>query len=438
MDINQQPSHDSVEAPASGTRKRSKGRLSWMILGAGAVLTGLLAVGIVPRFNRQAELDANAESAQTSAPTVNVVRAQRGSTATNLSLPGSVQAIQETTIYARTDGYLQRPLVDIGDRVQVGQLLGEIDSPETDQELEQARADLASIQAALAEARANLELARQSWQRWRSLVGQGAVSQQAADERRATFNAEQANVKAAEADVGSSQANVRRLVVLQSFKRVTAPFSGIITARNVDSGALISAGSSNSNSSGSSSTSNSNSNANSSTGNSGLFRIARTDSLRIRVNVPQSAVQSIRFGQRAQIRVREQSQRPFTGTVIRTADVLDPTSNTLVTELQLPNQNNLLRPGMYAQVTFEMTRANPPVMVPANTLVTNSGGTQVVTVTQDQTVRYQKVEIGRDYGTEVEIMAGLAANELLITNPTDDLQEGTRVQAVPVKVPAQK
>ncbi len=436
MDINQQPSHDSVEAPASGTRKRSKGRLSWMILGAGVVLTGLLAVGIVPRFNRQAELDTNVESAQTSAPTVNVVRAQRASTATNLALPGSVQAIQETTIYARTDGYLQRRLVDIGDRVQVGQLLAEIDSPETDQELEQARADLASIQAALAEARANLELARQSWQRWRSLVGQGVVSQQAADERRATFNAEQANVKAAEADVGSNQANVRRLVVLQSFKRVTAPFSGIITARNVDSGALISAGSSNSNSSGSSSTSNSNSNANG-TGNSGLFRIARTDSLRVRVNVPQSAVQSIRFGQTAQIRVREQPERPFTGTVIRTADVLDPTSNTLVTELQLPNQNNLLRPGMYAQVTFEMTRANPPVMVPANTLVTNSGGTQVVTVTQDQTVRYQKVEIGRDYGTEVEIMAGLAANELLITNPTDDLQEGTRVQAVPVK-PAQK
>ena len=220
MDPNQHLS-DPLEKPAK--TKHRTGRLSWIVLGIG-ILTGLLAVGIVPRLNRQTELDAAVEKTS-ELPTVNVVKVKRSPAATNSVLPGSVQAIQETTIYARTNGYLKRLLVDIGDRVQAGQLIAEIDSPETDQELQQARADLVSVQANLVEARANLELARQSWQRWQALVSQGAESRQAADERQAAFNTNKANVSAAIANVNSRRANVQRLVVLQSFKKVTAPLT---------------------------------------------------------------------------------------------------------------------------------------------------------------------------------------------------------------------
>ncbi len=415
MNPNQHPSAP-LETSAAKTKHRT-GRLSWILLGIG-MLTGLLAVGIVPRLNRQTELDAALLKTK-ELPTVNVVKAQRSPAATDSVLPGSVQAIQETTIYARTNGYLKRRLVDIGDRVQAGQLLAEIDSPETDQELQQARADLASFQAALVEARANLELASQSWQRWQALVSQGAESRQAADERRAAFNTSKANVSAAMADVNSRRANVQRLVVLQSFKQVTAPFSGIITARNVNSGALIAAGSSTDD-------------ATNTTGNSGLFRIARTDILRIRVSVPQTLVKSIQVGQTAQIQLRELPQ-PFTGRIVRTADSLDPTSNTLVTEIEVRNQDDALRPGMYTSVKFTTTRANPPLLVPANTLVINANGIQVATVRENQTVHYQKIEVGRDYGTEVEITSGLGGQESLIANPTYNIQEGTRVQAVAVK-----
>lgn len=465
---------NSLEKEAtSKTDKRKTGHLGLitLIAGVGALVTGLLAIGIMPRLQQRTELAALAKSAETDVPTVNVVKPKRAASSTDLSLPASIQAKQETSIYARTNGYLRRRSVDMGDKVQAGQLLAEIDTPEADQEVAQSRAELARAEANLAQARANLaqkqsnlseaksnlaarqaelkqartnlELTRQTWQRWQQLQQQGAVTQQAADERKTAFsanlanvdavqarvnsdqnsvnaalasiNSDQANVNAYLASVAASRANVEKSVVLQSFKRVTAPYNGVVTARNVDSGALISAGS------------------NSNSANAWLFKIAQTDSLRIRVNVPQTLMQSIRQGQTAQIHVRELPSKPFTGKVVRTADALDPKSNTLLTEIEVLNTNDTLRPGMYAQVTFTTTRVNPPVLVPANTLVINSGGTQVASVTKDQTVHYHKVEIGRDYGTEVEITTGLSPDESLITNPSDDLREGTRIQAVAVK-----
>ena len=440
MDSKHLPSPAPQAAPASKPQRRGRKRLGWIVLGAAGV-SSLLAIGIVPRLQRQSELNATVKASETSIPSVNVITPQRAKAATNLVLPGSVVAINQTTIYARTTGYLRRRLVDIGDRVIAGQLLAEIESPETDQQLAQARAELAQAQANVVQsranlargrsdlllARANLELARQTWQRWLTLVRQGVVAQQAADERQASYKAnlasvsaaqntvssEQANVAAAEASVNSNRANVQRFAVLQSFEKVTAPFTGVVTARNIDSGTLITPGSGSTNTS--------------------LYTIAAYNTLNVNVNVPQSLVQSIQLGQTAQIRVRDLPNRLFTGRVIRTTNSLDPSSRTLLTQMVVQNQDYTLRPGMYATVNFTITRAAPPLMLPANALVINSGGTQVAIVTKNQLVHYQKVELGRDYGKEVEITSGLSGNESLITNPTVDLVEGTRVKAVAAK-----
>ncbi|OUL32491.1 efflux RND transporter periplasmic adaptor subunit [Nostoc sp. 106C] len=440
------------------------------------VVTGLLAIGIIPRIQKQSELNAFAKSTTAKVTTVNVIKPKLASNTTELVLPATIQANRETTIYARTSGYLQKRLVDIGNRVSAGQLLAVIDAPETDQDVQQAVAELAKSdanlaqvqadlvqkqsslaqaqanlkarQAELVQARTNLELARQTWQRWQALQKQGAVATQAADERLSTFNANKANVDALVARVKSerdnvntavaaiqsqkaninafvaskaaSKSNLQRTTVLQSFKQVVAPFTGVITARNVDTGALISAGSNNNN------------------GNSWLFKIAQTDTLRIRINVPQAFVQSIQPRQNAVIRVNELPKKTFSGQVIRTADALDANSNTLLTEIEVKNSENLLRPGMYAEVKFQTKRPHPPLLVPANTLMINTDGVQVASVTKEGKVRYKKVELGRDYGTEVEVVSGLSPNVMLITNPTDALQNGQSVQALVSKSKTKK
>ncbi len=451
------------EPPEKQLGKRGIGRLGWIILGIIA-LGSLLALGILPRLNRRAELQAAAKAAKDTLPAVNVTNAHRANPSSNLVLPGSVIALNQTTIYARTTGYLQRWLVDIGDRVQQGQILAEIDSPETDQQVDQAKADLAKSQAGFQQARAdlakaqanvsqynaelakansdlkqakvNLELARQTWKRWQELVRQGAVTQQDADTKEANYNANQANVESAQntinsaeanvsaakanvssananvaaslASIGSSQANLRRYQVLQSFEKVQAPFTGIVVARNIDSGALITSGSSNNNTS--------------------LYTIAAYDKLSVNVSVPQALVSSIQVGQAAQVTVRELPQRVFNSRVIRTTNAIDANSRTLLTQLAVENPNGELRPGMYATVNFTISRENPPLMVPGSALVNNGDGTQLAVVTQDQKIHYQKVELGRDYGKEVEINSGLTGNEQVVTNPTVDLTEGAKVQ----------
>lgn len=437
IDSQHRPSPAPLEEPVKRKDKRGIARRGWIIIVcAGTAVVGLLAIGILPRLNQRAELQEQAK-AQSVLPSVNVVTPQRAPAAINLVIPGSVVSLNQTTVYARTTGYLRRWLVDIGDRVQAGQLLAEIDSPDVDQQVAQARAELAQAQANLAlsranlakggsdlqQARANLAIALQTWQRWRVLVQQGVVSQQDADTRRATYYANLASVQSAQntvssnqaavyaalATVNSSQANLHRYQVLQSFEKVTSPFTGIITARNVDQGALITPGS------GSTTTS--------------LYTIAGYNDLDVNVNIPQPLAPSVQVGQTAQIQVREFPQRIFTGKVIRTTNAIDPSSRTLLTQIAVPNAEGILRPGMYATVKLNVVRNNPPLMVPDNTLVINSGGTQVATVTK-QTVHYQKVQLGRDNGTETEITSGLNGNESLISNPTVDLIEGTHVRAV--------
>ncbi|MEH2323690.1 MAG: efflux RND transporter periplasmic adaptor subunit [Nostoc sp.] len=444
MDSQPPLSPDSQQQTTSRKQKRGIGRIGWGVLGA-VFFGSLLLIGILPRLSQRSELQAAVKEAST-IPSVNVITPHRAAATSNLELPGSVVALNQTTIYARSTGYLRRWYADIGDRVQAGQLLAEIDSPDIDQQVLQAKAELAQAQANvlqsraslakgvsdLKQARANLLIARQTWLRWSVLVKQGAVPQQDADTKYATYqanlanveaaqntvNSDSANIKAAQANVYASQANFQRNTVLQSYKKVTAPFSGVITARNVNTGVLISAGS------GSTNTSNSN------TSNTSLYTIAAYDKLDVNVNVPQSLSPSFQTGQTAQITVTELPQRLFTGKVVRTSNAIDPNTRTLLTQLEVQNSDAMLRPGMYATVKFAINRANTPFVVPDSALVVNAGGTQVATLTKDQTVHYQKVAVGRDYGTEVEITSGLTGNESLIATPTVDQTEGLRVQPV--------
>jgi RND family efflux transporter MFP subunit len=399
------------EVPADEFRPPSRARLGLMMLGVGVVLVGLLTVGAVPRLQRQAQSAAALSVPPTSAPSVSVVSPRLAPAATDVVLPGSIQAIEETPIYARANGYLRRRFVDIGDRVHAGQLLAEIETPELDQQLMQARASLQQTRANLEQTRTTMELARITAVRWDELERRELVAHQEADQQRSAFAVSRANVNAAQATVNAQEANVRQLEALQSFRSVAAPFDSIITARNVEVGALITAGSS--------------------TTTPPLLRIARIDTLRIYANVPQSFVPSIRPGQTAQVLVQEFPQQSFTGQVVRTANALDPTSRTLLTEVQLSNRDATLLPGMYAQVKFVVTRDNPPWLIPANTLVIRPDGPQVAIVGGDRKVHYQKVVVGRDYGTEIEVSSGLTGAEALITN-ADDIAEATPVQVVGV------
>ncbi|MEH2093890.1 efflux RND transporter periplasmic adaptor subunit [Nostoc sp.] len=439
MDSQHPPSPDSEQETTSRKQRRGIGGIGWAVIGV--VFFGtLLTIGILPRLTQRSELQAAVKEAST-IPSVNVMTPRRATGVSNLELPGSVVALNQTTVYARSTGYLRRWYADIGDRVRAGQLLAEIDSPDIDQQVLQAKAELIQAQANvlqsraslakgvsdLKQARANLLIARQSWERWQVLVKQGAVAQQDADTKYAAYQANLANVEAAQNTISSDSANVKvaqanayaiqanfqRNTILQSYKKVTAPFAGIVTARNVNTGVLITSG-----------------NGSTNTGNTSLYTIAAYDALNVNVNVPQSSSALLNTGQTAQITVRELPQRVFTGKVVRTSNAIDPNTRTLLTQLKIDNLDGALRPGMYASVKFAINRTNPPFVVPDSVLVIDAKGTQVATITKNQTVHYQKVGVGRDYGTEVEITSGLTGNESLIANPTVDETEGLRVQPI--------
>jgi len=398
----------------------------------GIMLTiiGLLvlgAVGIAPRLWREHQLRASVKAVETIAPLVAVGFPTRAPGTTDLVLPGSIQAVQETAIYARVDGYLKRRLVNIGDQVQSGQILAEVDTPELDQQLYQVRATLAQAISALQQARATLQHSetqldynRTNLDRWRTMKERDLVAQQDLDDRQvlvksgqADVDAARANVEAAEANVTANKANVERLINLQSFQKVRAPFSGVITVRNVDNGALISAGSS--------------------ANNQPLFRMAQTDSLRIFVNVPQSFMISVQPELAAEIAVREFPRRSFAAQVAGVSGALDPASRTLLVEVRMRNEGNLLRPGVYADVKFHLTRNDPPLIIPASALILRSGPPRVATVGTGNKVRFQLVQLGRDYGTTVEVVGGLSEKHPLLVAPPDNLQEGqvVRTSTVP-------
>ena len=362
----------------------------------------LIVVGVMPRVRDARELRAESASVHGTIE-VTVVPVKRASPTSDILLPGSIESLHESPIYARTAGYVERWTTDIGARVSAGQLLAQIQSPEIDQQSEQAKADLGQL-------RANLNLAKRTVDRWALLARDSVVTPQEVDEKQAAYDAAVANLT-------SGEANYKRLEQLQSFERVTAPFAGVVTSRSVDVGNLVSAGAT--------------------LGGTGtasgrpLFTVAGTDTVRVYVNVPQSAINLVQHGASADVLVRELPGSAFRGIVARNARALDAASRTLLTEVQIPNPKGVLLPGMYVEVRFAVTDSAPPLIVPANTLVIRTDGPQVALVRPNNTVHYQKIELGRDYGDRVEVVGGLDGDAKLVVNPTDDIREGVEVRILP-------
>jgi RND family efflux transporter MFP subunit len=368
----------------------------------------LFVLGLLPKLRQKEALASEAAAAQTLARGVHVASVKRGPATSELVLPGTVHGLEETEIHARTNGYLKRWFVDIGGRVEAGALLAEIDAPEVEQELGQARATLERAGAALAQQRAQLDLTRATLERWKAASARGGVSQQELDEKQAAFSVADADVRVVEAEIRADAANVARLEQLIAFEKVTAPFAGTLTERNVDVGALIQAGSANSRP---------------------MFKLARTDALRIFVQVPQAFVKSVAIGMPAEVTARELRGRKFSGNVTRTAEALDPTARTLQTEVDLANEDRALLPGMYVNVKFVFKRDEPPVTVPASAIIVGgANGTSVATVTSGNVLRFRAVALGRDHGNEVEVASGLGETERVVTDSSVDVADGTPVR----------
>jgi RND family efflux transporter MFP subunit len=358
------------------------------------VLAILIVAGAFALMRRLTERGALAkETERLAIPTVGVIKPSAEPAADQLVLPAQLQAYVESAIYARTNGYLLRWNKDIGSQVKKGELLAEIDTPEVDQELSQAK-------AAQQQTVAQLQLAKSTAERWINLRKTDSVSQQESDQQSSAYAQAMANNAAAEA-------NVRRLQQLESFKHIYAPISGVITRRNTDVGALIAAGSA--------------------SAGKELFDVAQVDPLRVFVSVPQTNAPSIRAGLPAYIEMREYPGQKFNGKVVRTADSIDPATRTLLTEIDVPNPAGHLLPGSYAEVHFAVPVQITRLSIPVNALLFRPEGPRVAVVGQDHKVHLKAINIGRDYGIKVEILGGLDPNDQIIVNPADSLEEGQEV-----------
>jgi RND family efflux transporter MFP subunit len=381
--------------PAAGGARRLP--LGWLLLGLMlAAVAATIVFGIQPKLEARADL--SRETSERNVLTVSVIRPRTGDPAQELVLPGNVQAYRDTPIHARTGGYLKRWHYDIGARVKKGDLLAEIDAPEIDDQLLQARAELANAEAAFS-------LADKTAVRWEEMLRSNAVSRQETDEKLATRDARKAVLDAA-------RFNVARLEKLASFKRVHAAFDGVITARNTDVGALIDPG-----------------------GNGGaagreLFHLSSTDRLRVFVSVPQAYSRQALSGVAAELTLAEYPGRRFPGKLARTAQAIDPVSRTLLAEIAVENPTGELLPGAYAEVHLKFASAGQAMVLPVNTLLFRPEGVQVGVVGPDQTVVLTKVTLGRDFGTTIEIVSGLDADASVILNPVDSLTGGARVRVV--------
>jgi RND family efflux transporter MFP subunit len=436
-----------IEMPGQANRPRR----TKVWIAATLIAVALIGVGVIPRVRRSARAAETAQAAGASLPNVLAVKATLTSRSADLELPGNIQALNVASIYARTNGYVQQRLVDIGTPVKSGQLLAVIASPEVDQELAQGRAAVEQARAALEQADANLaqaraqvnqaganvsqaeaneEIAATTNDRWTRLVDKGVLPKQQGDERRSAFNARHAETTAAiaaqataEANIGSRTAdvaaaraavdaqlaNVRRLKQLQSFERVVAPFDGVVTERRIEKGDLVSAGSGS---------------------DRNLFTVAQSTTLRIQVSVPQNYAVDLQPGQDAEVTLRERPGEIFHGKIARTAESIAAATRTLLAEVQVDNSSGRLLPGMYAEVKFTLPRNHPVVLIPGSALVADGQGPRVAQLGPDQRLHWITVQTGRDLGTEVEILLGLSGSEQVINNPPDNLSEAQQVNVI--------
>ncbi|AKU98155.1 putative Co/Zn/Cd efflux system membrane fusion protein [Labilithrix luteola] len=383
-------------AKVSPTRIVALGAVALAVIGAAFV------IGWVPKHRSKQALETSTKEAENALLRVQVVTPKAKSSDRSLALPGSVQALQETTVFPRASGYVRSWAVDIGDKVKEGATLAEIDTPELDQQIDQARAQLAQAQAGLVQAKANHEFSVTNLDRYKLLTPKGVASQQELDKQQAQTLVDDANVKVAQANIEAQQANMRRLVQLKSFAHVTAPFGGTVNARLIERGALVSS-------------------------STPLFKISETDPVRVFVQVPQDVAPSVRSDVPAQVTVREYAGRTFQGKVARSAGALDPGSRTMNTEVRVDNPKNELLVGMYAQVSLTLPSPHRVYEIPGTAVLQDANGVRVATVV-DGKLHLVPVTIERDTGTTMEISSGLNGSEHVVKLASAELVEGRGVE----------
>jgi RND family efflux transporter MFP subunit len=366
-------------------------RRKWWGVAAAAVAVALVGSGIYSRIHAEQELTTVAASA--SVPTVNIIAPKAGTNHDTLTLPANLQALNNAPIYARTSGYVRQWLVNIGDTVHRGEVLAVLDAPEVEQQLAAAQADLQT-------ARANQQLANTTAQRWTTMLAKDAVSQQETDEKRGELAARTAVAAAA-------QANVRRLQATIDFTRLRAPFDGIVTTRNAEVGALVTAGNANA---------------------QPLFVVADVNRIRALVRVPQGYSADVKPGMEVTLALPEYPGRSFTATLTRSAGAVDPSSGTVLVELQSANADRALKPGAYAQASFPIHGGGNALTLPPSALMVGQDGTRVAVLRADGKAELRKITIGRDLGKTIEVSAGLSANDRVIDSPPESLQTGDAVR----------
>jgi len=382
-------------APASEPAAPHSAR-GWLWALLAFLLVAIVIIsGVLPRIQARATL--NRETQEMAIPTVAVIHPKKSAPTQEVVLPANVQAFIDAPIYARTTGYLRKWYVDIGKHVKAGQLLAEIETPEVDQQLRQARADLATAEA-------NVHLAQITAERYAGLLKTDSVSKQDADNAESDFAAKKAIVQ-------SGEANVKRLEDLQSFERVYAPFEGVITARNTDIGALIDPGSSGG-------------------VRTELFHISQPGKLRVYVNVPEAYSQAAKPGLTADLALAEFPNRRFQGTLVRTASAIDPSARTLLVEISVDNPTGELLTGSYAEVHLKLPSPQSSLILPVDTLMFRAEGLRVVVVDNNGQTDLRPITIGHDFGSEVEVVSGLTGDETVVVNPPDSIEAGQKVRVV--------
>ncbi len=405
------------QTPAA--RRPHRGRLVFIALLAAIALVAAFFAGYIPRERRESQIVREAGERGAAVPVVRVVPVRRAAGISELTLPGTVQAITEAPIVARADGYMKARHVDLGDRVAAGQVMAEIDAPELEEQARQARAALEQSRAALEQAQANHEterareeLARVTAARWANLLKRGVVSKQENDQQQSNAAAHAASVaalakavNAAKSNVAAAEANLARVEELRGYLKVRAPFAGVVTLRNLDPGALVTAG------------------------NTLLFRIAQTATLRTYINLPQAYAAGAKPGTPAVLTVADRPGVRYQGVIARTAGSLDPATRTMLVEIHVPNRDGSLLPGMYVQATLRGARRTPPLLVDSDALRTRAEGPSLAVVGAGGRIHIRKVALGRDYGSDIEVLGGVGEGDRVVLNPNDDVREGVRVKA---------
>jgi RND family efflux transporter MFP subunit len=409
-DLDREPSTDRAPAPAPPVREQpqqSRGRSLFVLAAALALVSGL-AYGGWRHYAAQREVMATAQQRHDFVPDVRVAAVRADGSTITITQPATTLAFEAANIYARTSGYIETRKVDIGDRVKAGDVLAEITAPELDHQIAQAQATLAQNQATLQQTVASRELARVTNDRDGRLVKQGWVTLQQGDTDRLTLDAQQAAVGVAQSNIAAQQALIKVLGQQKAYQSVVAPFDGVITQRNIDNGSLVQSGT------------------------TFMYTLMHSAVIRVQVNVPQDAVFGLAPGVDALVRVPELPAEVFRGTVTRIADALAPGTRTLLTEIDVPNPDGILSPGLYCTVELHIPRKAPSLIVPAEAVFADRNGLHVAVVKND-TVHIQTVVVARDLGTEVEVRAGVAPGDAVILNPTVALVDGSKVHGTNVQ-----